>query len=98
MNELNQKIYELCSYKAGPVYLNDFITSKTSLSEEEYGNTPGKFVTDFGIPWEEWEKIKSVYVMRSSILTPFLVNDSSPDGFMNNFLNTMKEKITKIIS
>ncbi len=98
MNELNQKIYELCSYKSGPVYLNDFITSKTALSEEEYGNTPGKFVMDFGIPWEEWEKVKSVYVMRSSIITPFLVNDSSPDGFMNNFLKTMKEKITKIIS
>ena len=37
MNALNQAVYEQCSYKSGPVYVNDFITSKTALTREEYG-------------------------------------------------------------
>ena len=98
MNQLNEKIYELCSYKSGPVYLNDFITSKTDLSQDEYGNTPREFISKFNIPREEWDKVKSVYVLRSSIITPFLIETSSPDDPMDSFIQTMKEKLSKIIS
>jgi hypothetical protein len=32
MDKLNQKIYEQCSYNSGPVFNDDWITSKTDLA------------------------------------------------------------------
>jgi len=70
MNELNQKIYELCSYKSGPVYYHRFIASKTDLSYQEYGNAPKTFVANFDIPEKEWNRVRSVFVLRSCVLIP----------------------------
>ena len=97
MNELNQKIYEMCSYKSGPVYANDFITSKTELGFDEYGDIPGTFTSRFKISKNEWDKVKNVYVLRSCILTPFLLSNTTYDKYMSNFMNTMQSKIEKVI-
>ncbi len=93
MNDLNQKIYESCSYKSGPVYTNDFITSKTALSREEYGETPGEFAARFGIPKEEWDRHGEVFVLRSCVLTPLLARNTSYREYWDRFMNTMREKI-----
>ncbi|MBU0573026.1 MAG: tyrosine decarboxylase [Candidatus Margulisbacteria bacterium] len=97
MNDLNQKLYEQCSYSSGPVYKDDFITSKTSLDTDSYGNAPLKFVEKLGITKYEWEKTKSVYVLRSCVLTPFLDRHSTYDEYWANFMNTMKSKLDVII-
>jgi len=39
---INHKIYEQCSYRSGPVHADDFITSKTGLSFDNYGDAPRK--------------------------------------------------------
>jgi len=98
MNDLTLNIYEQCSYKSGPVYINDFITSKTSLSYDEYDDIPQSFVEKFGITKEEWLRVRSVYVLRSSIMTPFLIDETKFDEFMKGFFQTMKDKIRKIIT
>jgi len=72
MNRLNEAIYERCSYKSGPLYSNDFLLSKTSLTGEEYGDTPRAFAARAGIAAGEWERLQSVYILRSCILTPYL--------------------------
>ncbi len=96
MNRLNQAIYEQCSYKSGPVYINDFITSKTALTEDEYGETPRFFVQKFGIPMDEWERLGSVYVLRSCILTPYFMNHTTFELYWENFLGAMKRAIARI--
>ena len=96
MDELNQKIYEQCSYKSGPVYLGDFITSKTDLEFDNYGNAPKAFLAQLGIPATEWDKLGSVYVLRSCVLTPYLTSNVAYDEFWGIFSNTMR-KILRLI-
>ncbi len=97
MNDLNQKIYDLCSYHAGPVYADSWITSKTDLTIDNYGNAPESFAAGLGIPRAEWEKVRDVYVMRSCVLTPFLAKHSTYEEYWGNFMKTMKKQIAKIL-
>ena len=90
MDKLNQKIYEQCSYNSGPVFNDDWITSKTDLAYEDYGDAPKPFVARLGIPAEEWDAVRSVYVIRSCVLTPFLTNNTTYAEYWGNFMNTMR--------
>ena len=96
MNHLNQAIYEQCSYKSGPLYTNAFITSKTSLTREEYGDTPRAFVERFGIAGDQWEDLESVYVLRSCIMTPYLTSHTTYAAYWGNFMQAMGEAIGRI--
>lgn len=96
MNRLNQAIYEQCSYKSGPLYSNAFITSKTSLTREEYGDTPRAFVERFGIAGDQWEHRESVYVLRSCIMTPYLTSHTTYTAYWENFMQAMGEAIGRI--
>jgi len=93
MNDLNQYLYERCSYKSGPLYTNAFITSKTALTKEEYGDTPLAFVRRFGIDASEWERDGSVTVLRSCVLTPYLVNNNTYETYWGTFLKAMEKAI-----
>ncbi|HNY73861.1 MAG TPA: pyridoxal-dependent decarboxylase [Syntrophales bacterium] len=95
MNRLNLAIYEQCSYKAGPVYLSDFIMSKTALSREEYGDAPAAFIEKFGIAAGEWDRLESVYVLRSCILTPYLTSNTTYEEYWRNFMQAMERAIGK---
>ncbi len=97
MNDLNQQIYDLCSYHSGPVYADKWITSKTDLTIDNYGNAPEPFTTQLGIPRQQWEKVRDVYVMRSCVLTPFLAKHSTYEEYWGNFIKTMKNQIAKIL-
>ncbi|HPB87992.1 MAG TPA: pyridoxal-dependent decarboxylase [Thermotogota bacterium] len=93
MNDLNQDLYERCSYKSGPLYTNEFITSKTALTKEEYGDTPLSFVQRFGIDASEWAREGSVTVLRSCVLTPYLVNNNTYETYWGTFLKAMEKAI-----
>lgn len=96
MNTLNEFIYEQCSYKSGPVYTNEFITSKTSLTREEYGDTPVSYLEKLGMGRDEWNTTGSVYVLRSCILTPYLVHNTTYEAYWNSFIAAMKAAVTRI--
>lgn len=96
MNLLNQALYEQCSYKSGPVYVNDFITSKTALTREEYGETPWLFVERFGIGTAEWERVGRVNVLRSCILTPYLMRNTTYEEYWQNFMGAMERAIGRV--
>jgi len=98
MNNLNQKIYDESSYVSGPVYKNDWITSKTALAREDYGNAPRNFVKRLGIPEGEWDRVGSVYVLRVCLLNPFISHDEHFDVMWSKFLDILKEKIAQTIT
>jgi tyrosine decarboxylase len=98
MDELNQKVYEQCSYNSGPVFYDDWITSKTDLAYEDYGDAPKAFVAKLGIPAEEWDTVRSVYVLRSCVLTPFLTHNTTYDEYWGNFMKTMQKKLGVIVN
>ena len=93
MNDLNQRIYDLCSYRSGPVYADEFITSKTELTRDSYGEVPRGLAEKLGIPAEEWDSIHSVYVLRSCVLTPWLAANTTYEEYWAHFLKTMKDKV-----
>ncbi|MBU7013091.1 MAG: tyrosine decarboxylase, partial [Theionarchaea archaeon] len=98
MNDLNETIYDHCSYKGGPVYSDSFITSKTVLSAENYGDAPRAFVVRLGIPVSEWDNVKSVYVLRSCVLTPYLTYKRTYEEYWKDFMDTMKEILKSIVA
>ena len=91
MNQLNEKIYNHCSYVSGPLYHKDFITSKTSFTTREYGNTPVSFLKECGIPASEWERLGTVFVLRSCVLSPFLAGETSFENCWNSFTTAMEK-------
>ena len=97
MNDLNQTMYDLCSYHSGPVYVDSWITSKTDLTTENYGNAPQPFTNRLGIPAEEWNQTQDVYVLRSCVLTPFLAKHTTYDEYWGNFIKTMKKNMQAIV-
>lgn len=68
-NQLNKRLYELCSYAAGRSYSNDFLTSSTSLTYEEYGDNPLNLCRDAQFSDSEWHKVRSIYVLRAAVMT-----------------------------
>jgi tyrosine decarboxylase len=96
MNTLNQKLYEQCSYKSGPVYYNDFIASKTDLTRHEYGDAPVSFISKFDIPGEEWDRVQNVYVLRSCVLTPYLISNTTFEAYWTHFMKTMWKNLHKV--
>ncbi len=93
MNNLNAALYNESSYVSGPVYMNNWITSKTDLSEADYGGAPKAFVKRLGIPEKEWNRVKSVYVLRLCILNPFISHYDNLEVSWKNYLEIMKGKL-----
>jgi tyrosine decarboxylase len=97
-NRLNRRIYDFCSYRSGPVYAGDFITSKTTLDREQYGDTPRDFTIRMGLPPEEWDGEGSVFVLRSCILTPYLARKVSFESYWKDFMAAMARILEKAVA
>lgn len=96
MDRTNRALYEAFSYRSGPVYANDFVTSKTVLREETYGDAPASFVTDLGVPAAEWDDRGEVFVLRSCVLTPYLAHDETYAAYWTTFLDAMQEQLAEL--
>ncbi len=93
MNKLNDLIFQESSYVDGPVYLNDWITSQTELKTVDYGDAPKSFVGRLGIPGKEWDRVKSVMVLRLCILNPFISHYDNIEATWKSYMEVMKGKI-----
>jgi glutamate/tyrosine decarboxylase-like PLP-dependent enzyme len=96
MDALNQAIYAHCSYTSGPVYAEDFLTSKTTLRYEDYGTAPQTLVAKLGIPAGEWERVRQVYVLRACVMTPYLTSSATYAEYWGNFLRTMQRILSAL--
>ena len=97
MNDLNEKIYNATSYKSGPVYADDWITSKTDLTIKDYGDAPLAFVKELGISEKEWRREGTVYVLRSCIMHPWISNKSTYPERWASYLEFMKKTLKKVM-
>jgi tyrosine decarboxylase len=98
MNELNEKIYNATSYKSGPVYADEWITSKTEFTIKDYGDAPLAFLKRFGISEREWRHTGTVYVLRSCILHPWISNRSTYPERWVRYLEFMKRTLKKVMN
>ncbi|MDO5849561.1 MAG: pyridoxal-dependent decarboxylase [Methanobrevibacter sp.] len=96
MNKLNEDFWYKASYKNGPMYLNDFITSHTIFDVSEYGDSPVEFIERLGIPASEWEKVHQVTVLRVCSLTPILAHEKDLDGVWDKYYDMWKGKLAEL--
>lgn len=96
-NQLNKRLYELCSYAAGRSYTNDFLTSSTSLTSEEYGDNPRNFCREAGFSDQEWDKTQSLYVLRAAIMTHCLRDKQHFTDFWQELKNIFEGKLQQLI-
>lgn len=96
-NRLNKKMYEICSYASGRTYTNDFLTSSTSLSVEEYGDTPWHYVASRGFSRAEWDKVESVYILRAAVMTHFLRKAEDFDAYWEQLREVFAAKLAQIV-
>lgn len=96
MNRLNQRIYEHCFQSSGHLYRSEFLLSKTSLEEKEYGQTPAAFVSRFGIPRQEWDRVGTVFVLRSCLVTPFLERETAFDAYWEDFRSSIERTLSQL--
>ncbi|XPV75696.1 MAG: pyridoxal phosphate-dependent decarboxylase family protein [Desulfovibrio sp.] len=95
MNALNEAIYKRCSYVSGPVYHEEFITSKTWFTSHEYGDAPMHFLKKIGFDKAQWQAEQQLYVLRSCILTPFLSCYDTYEDYWTSFTTIMKKKLAE---
>lgn len=96
MDQTNRALYDALSYRSGPVYANEFVTSKTVLRDEDYGDAPEPFVTALGVPSEEWNDRGEVFVLRSCVLTPYLAHDETYEAYWKTFLDAIRNRLANI--
>jgi tyrosine decarboxylase len=89
-NALNRRFYERSSFMSGRTYQKNFLTSATSLTREEYGETPSAYARRIGIAAGEWERIESVYILRAAVMTQFLRRKEVFDDYWNDISNEFK--------
>lgn len=94
-NELNRFLYRECSYRSGPVYLEDFILSKTVLKKEEYEEAPLPFLERLGVEGEGWEEI---FVLRSCMMTPFLMSNQTFTTYRERFWSTLTSHLESYLA
>jgi len=98
MNKLNAQIYHASSYENGPLYNDDWITSHTELAYESYRDAPKPFVERLGIDGQEWDRVRSVYVLRCCVLHPWIIKVVTYPEAWQSYLDIMKNEIAKIVS
>ena len=98
MNRLNQAVYDESSFRGGPLYANEWIASKTSLNRNEYGEAPLPFIEKFGIPSSEWDHVGEVFVLRSTVMTPYLMKPSVFEEYHHRFMKTMRKRLSKAVA
>ncbi|MBZ9686309.1 tyrosine decarboxylase [Clostridium estertheticum] len=97
MNELNHKFYEEASYVQNGLYTNDFITSHTDFTIEDYGHSPLNFVKNCGPDEKEWLKEKKVTILRACVLSPFMNNKNTFEEYMEKMHNAVTTKLERIL-
>ncbi|MBF8808615.1 MAG: tyrosine decarboxylase [Enterococcus lacertideformus] len=96
-NELNEKMFNLSSYVAGDIYSERFITSHTTFTKAEYGDSPIKFIKRMGFSKEEWQKEQKVTLLRAAIMTPYLNDDKLFEFYTKAITEAIEKKLNEIL-
>jgi len=97
MNALNFEIYNMSSYVAGPVFKNDFITSHTEFTYDDYGDAPVEIAGRLGIKKDEWDKVHNFRILRACVLSPYLMANKDDEHYWETYSESIKEKLKIII-
>lgn len=95
-NHLNRHFYEQSSFMTGRTYQKNFLTSGTSLTREEYGETPSIYAERIGIEQGEWEQEGSIYILRAAVMTQFLRDEATFEDYWQDICGEFTKILEKI--
>ena len=96
-NKLNRFIYEQCSYRSGPVYLEDFILSKTVLSQDTYDQAVLEVLKTLAVPESEWREVGELFVLRSCMMTPYLTSNQTFSEYLDKFTEALRHHLKRYL-
>lgn len=96
-NRLNRFLYDRCSYRSGPVYLEDFILSKTVLSRQDYDEAVRGILQRLDIPDSEWTQTSELFVLRSCMMTPYLTSNQTFDEYWSKFCKALTRHLKQYL-
>lgn len=97
INKLNEAMFDYSSYMEGDVYNNRFITSHTTFTYKDYGDSPKKFVLGMGVDEKEWDKVHEVTLLRAAIMSPYLNSGRVFNYYANAIKKAIEHKLTEIL-
>jgi tyrosine decarboxylase len=97
MNAFNQKIRAHLSYESGPMHGYNFLVSSTSLTVDDYGEAPISFLQQLGIPAQQWTKVQQVFVIRSTVMNPYLTTDYTDMDYLAKFFEQLQNIVKEIL-
>ena len=105
MNAFNQAVYnEFCFRPEDVVQQHGYIISRTQFTYEKYGKpcSDGKHsmvdhLAALGIPHKQFEQVKQIMVLRSTIISPWLsLARGSRSDYVEGFVSVLKEKVLEL--
>ena len=99
MNALNTFIgkylysFDPLTYK--PILEKDFIVSTTEFSYSDYGKAPLDLLERAGIKPEEWGEGKSIFILRSVVMSPYLTTDYVEENYVKRFRQSLERNFAK---
>lgn len=91
MNALNRVIKGKLHYTPGSLTLRyDFMVSSTTLSRQEYGDAPVGFLRRLGIGEAEWREVGEVFVLRSTLMSPYRTADFTGMDYTDLFFKCIE--------
>lgn len=97
INDLNEKIFDVFSYMEGDVYDERFITSHTTFTRADYGDSPVKFIESLRLSKEEWQKEQQVTLLRATIMTPYLNDDTIFKFYTDAITKAIEKKLNELL-
>ncbi len=101
VNRLNRFVYEQCSYRAGPVYLEDFLLSKTVLDVSTYGDALLALLDRLGLAQDEGDGEGdgelSLFVLRATLMTPYLTSNQTFEEYRLTFWEALHNHIRRFV-
>ena len=94
-NQLNRHFYAQSSFLSGRTYQKNFLTSGTSLTREEYGETPRIYAERIGIEPGDWEQEGSIYILRAAVMTQFLRERTTFESYWQDICGEFEKILAK---
>lgn len=97
LNKLNEDLYNESSIFSGNIYNNGFITSHTAFTDADYGDSPLEVLGRLGVPKAEYERVKSLTLLRACVLSPFLNDEKNFDTYIKLVEDEILAKLEKLL-
>jgi hypothetical protein len=90
-NALVDRVYGALSIREGrPVRALDYVVTKTTLREAEYGDAPLALVERLGFTADDYRRAGGLSVVRCTVMDPFLALRRGRTDYLQDFVATLR--------